>query len=296
MLEALAEPFSHGIGQRALVEVVILGAVCGPLGVWVVLYRQSYAAESIAHGMLPGLVLAALVGLPLGAGAALGLVVAAAAVSLAGRGAGIGADAAVGVAVTTLFGAGALLALAPDAPARLGELLFGDPLGVTTGDLLASGALAVLVLAALAGLQRQLAAAAFDPQSATSFGVRPGRTELLLLLLLALTTLVAVQALGNLLVVALIIAPSAAALRLAPRLPAAIALAAALAIAAGVGGLYLSHHLKLAAGASIALAAVSIFALSLPLGRRPLAPPPRRAPVAAAGERLPPAPAHTLPG
>lgn len=271
MLDALADPFAHGIGQRALVEVAILGAVCGPLGVWVVLYRQSYAAESIAHGMLPGLVAAALIGLPLGVGAAMGLVVAALAVSLAGRAWGIDADAAVGVAVTALFGLGALLALAPEAPARLVELMFGDPLGISASDLVASAALAAGVLATLAALHRPLATVAFDPQSAPSIGASPARVELLLLLLLALTTLVAVQALGNLLVVALIIAPAAAALRLARRLPAALALAVALAIGGGVGGLYLSHYLNLAAGASIAIVAVTIFALSLPLGRRPVA-------------------------
>lgn len=281
MLEAITEPFGHGIGQRALVEVVILGAVCGPLGVWVVLYRHSYAAESIAHGMLPGLVVAALIGLPLGIGAAAGLLVAAAAISLAGRARGVGADAAVAVAVTALFGAGALLALAPDIPARLGELLFGDPLGIGAGDLVASAALAAAVLVALAALHRPLAAAAFDPQSAPSIGASPGRAELLLLLLLALTTLVAVQALGNLLVVALIVAPAAAALRLASRLPAALLLAVALAIAGGVGGLYVSHYLKLAAGASIALVAIAIFALSVPLGTRPLGRARARSPVEA---------------
>ncbi|HSI79065.1 MAG TPA: metal ABC transporter permease [Solirubrobacterales bacterium] len=266
MIDVLAEPFSQGIGQRALVEVLILAAVCGPLGVWVVLYRQSYAAESIAHGMLPGLVVAALAGLPLGLGAAAGLLVAAALVSLAGRQSRVGPDVAVGVTITALFGAGALLALAPDVPARLGELLFGDPLGITSADLAGSAALALAVLASLYALHRSLAAVGFDTQSAPSLGARPGRTELALLVLLAATTLVAVQALGNLLVVALIIAPSAAALRLASRLPAALALAVALAAAGGIGGLYLSHYLKLAAGASIALVAIAIFAVSVPLG------------------------------
>jgi ABC-type Mn2+/Zn2+ transport system permease subunit len=281
MVEAIIDPFAHGIGRRALIEVVVLGAVCGPLGVWVVAYRQSYAAESIAHGMLPGLVLAALAGIPLGIGAAAGLALAAAAISLAGRERGLGADAAVGVVVTALFGAGALLALAPDVPARLGELLFGDPLGITAGDLAATAALAIAVLGALYALHRPLTAVAFDPVSAPSMGARPARVELLLLILLAATTLVAVQALGNLLVVALIVAPAAAALRVATRLPAALALAACLAVASGVGGLYVSYYLKLAAGASIALVAIAIFALSLPLGIRTIGRTRARSPIEA---------------
>jgi ABC-type Mn2+/Zn2+ transport system permease subunit len=266
MIDALAEPFSQGIGQRALVETIVLGAVCGPLGVWVVLYRQSYAAESLAHGMLPGLVVATLAGIPLGLGAAGGLLLTAASVSLAGRERTVGVDAAVAVTVTTLFGAGALLALSPDVPARLGELLFGDPLSISTADLAGSAALAIAVLAGLYALHRGLTTAGFDAHSARSLGASPENAGLALLVLLALTTLVAVQALGNLLVVALIIAPAAAALRLAARLGPALCIATGLGIAAGVGGLYISHYLELAAGASIALVAILLFAISLPFG------------------------------
>ena len=102
---------------------------CGPLGVWILLYRQSYAAESISHGMLPGLVLAALAGAPLVLGAGGGVLLAAAAIALAGRDERLGGDTGVAVAVSALFGLGALLALSPEAPPRLQELLFGDLLG-----------------------------------------------------------------------------------------------------------------------------------------------------------------------
>lgn len=275
MLDLLTEPFQGGIAQRALAELVLLGIVCGPLGVWVVLYRQSYAAESIAHATLPGLVLAALAGVPLLIGAAGGLLAAAAAVALAGRERSIGADTAVAVAITTLFGAGVLLALRPEVPPRLGEILFGDPLSVSAIDLAASAGLVAAVLVALAASSRRLALAAFDPPSAPSLGARPDRAELILLGLLALATLVAIQALGNLLVVALLVAPGAAALRLTARLSRALVLSGLLAPAAGVAGLYASHYLHLAAGASIALAAVAIYALCLPLGGR-LDPDPRR--------------------
>jgi ABC-type Mn2+/Zn2+ transport system permease subunit len=263
MPAALLEPFSDPIGQRALAEVVIIGAACGPLGVWVVLYRQSYAAESIAHGMLPGLVIASLAGIPLGLGAAAGLAVAALAISLARRIEGIAPDTAVAVAVTGLFGAGALLALSPEAPARLGELLFGDPLSVGWGEISASAAVAVAILTALALLYRPLALSAFDRQTAPSLGASPARTELALLIVLATAVFVAVQALGNLLVVALIVAPPAAAARLAERLPTMLALAAGLAISGGVAGLYASYYLDTAAGASIALATIAIYVLSL---------------------------------
>ncbi len=274
MADFLIEPLRHGITQRALLELLILGAVCGPLGVWVVLYRQSYAAESIAHSMLPGLVIASLAAIPLGIGAAAGLAVAAACVAAASRQHAVDSDVAVAVTVTGLFGAGTLLALSPEVPVRLGEILFGDPLGVTTGDLIASALLAALAAAVLARAHRSLSLSAFDPQSAASLGGGNARAATLLLALLALTVLIAVQALGNLLVVAILIAPGAAALRLSRSLPHALALAAGGAAVAGVAGIYLSYWADLAAGASIALCAVAVYLLALPLRRpgRPVAP------------------------
>ncbi|HET6831848.1 MAG TPA: metal ABC transporter permease [Solirubrobacterales bacterium] len=267
MIDLLVEPLRDGITMRALLELVILGAICGPLGVWVVLHRQSYAAESIAHSMLPGLVLATLVGVPLGLGAAAGLMVAVACVGLASRRVAVGPDVGVAVAVTALVGLGTLLALAPEVPVRLGELLFGDPLGVSTGDLLASAALALAVLAALAGCHRTLTLSGFDPETAASLGGGNARAATLLLGLLALTILIAVQALGNLLVVAILIAPGATALRLRDRLGPALRLSAAVAAVAAVAGIYLSYWADIAAGAAVALCAVAIFAIAMLLPR-----------------------------
>ncbi len=262
-MDALLDPLRDGIIRRALLDLLILGAACGPLGVWVVLHRQSYAAESLAHAMLPGLVVAALIAAPLGLGAAAGLALAAAAIALASRQRLVDADAAVAVTVTALLGLGTLLALAPATPLGLGEILFGDPLSVSAADLGASAVLAAAALAALAAGHRTLALGGFDPQSAPSLGASPAAATLLLLALLALTTLIAVQALGNLLVVAIVIAPAAAALQLCGRLLPALLTAAALAIAAGVAGIYVSYWTEIAAGAAIALCAVATFALAL---------------------------------
>ncbi|HET9738147.1 MAG TPA: metal ABC transporter permease, partial [Solirubrobacteraceae bacterium] len=150
MLSWLTDPFASDLMRRALLEVLILAVACGPLGVWVLLHRQSYAAESLAHGMLPGLVLAALTGAPLLLGGTAGVLVAAGAIALAGRDERLGGDTGVAVAVTGLIGLGALLALSPEVPARLGELLFGDLLGVTGGDVVEAALLAAVVVVALA--------------------------------------------------------------------------------------------------------------------------------------------------
>ncbi len=267
MIEILTDPFSQGIGQRGLIELIILGSTCGPFGVWIVLYRQSYAAESLAHSMLPGLVIAALIGAPLGIGAAAGLAVAALCISVASRQRAVSADVAVAVTITTLFGAGTLLALSPAVPLRLGELLFGDPLSVSQADLIASGLLGLALLAALLAGHRSLSVVGFDRGAAINLGYSPARVGMVIFALLALTTLIAVQALGNLLVVAIVIAPAAAALRICSRLTNALLAAAMIAVGSGIAGLYLSFYANVAAGASIALCAVAAFVLSLPLGR-----------------------------
>ncbi len=262
----LLDPFTSGIGGRALAEVLILAVACGPLGVWVLLHRQAYAAESISHGMIPGLVLAALAGAPLALGAAGGVLVAAVVIAVLARDPRISTDAGVAIGVTTLFGLGAILALSPDSPPRLESLLFGDLLGVRDSELVTSAILAVAAVAAAAIGRRTLAAAAFDPVAARALGARPERARLLVLVLLAGITVIAVQALGSLLALALVVAPAAAALRLAGRLVTAQALAAGLAALAGVAGLLVSYHLEVAAGASVALCALALFALTLVTG------------------------------
>ena len=130
MLAWLTDPLTSPVVQRALAEVLILAIACGPLGVWVLLYRDAYAAESLSHGMLPGLVLAALAGAPLVLGATGGVLVAAAGIALVGRDPRLGSEIGVAVVVSALLGLGGILALAPEAPPRLAELLFGDLLGV----------------------------------------------------------------------------------------------------------------------------------------------------------------------
>jgi ABC-type Mn2+/Zn2+ transport system permease subunit len=260
MLDALIDPWRDPINVRALIEVVLLGATGGALGCWVVVYRLAYSAESLAHALLPGLVLAALAGLPLLIGGAAGLLLAAVAVSLAGRTPAIGHDTAVAVVVTGLLGLGALLALSPDTPARLQELLFGNVLGVTGGDLVLAAALAAVVLIALALLHQSLLLVGFDRAGARALGRTPLVVDAALGVLVALAILVAVQGLGNLLVVAVLVAPAAAARRVARRVPAMMAVAVAIAVGAGIAGLYASYHLGTAAGASIAAAMVLAYA------------------------------------
>ena len=261
--ETIGEPWSEPIVHRAGLDIVLLGIAAGALGCWIVLYELSYGTESLSHALLPGLVVASIAGFPLGLGGVLGLAVAVAAIGLAQRIEGIGADAAVAVAITSLVGLGGLLALSQDAPPGLGELLFGDVLAVSDGDLVAAAALAVLVLAALRVLHGRLLLTGFDRASAMALGGRPLVTELGLLALVAATIVVAVQALGNLLVVALLVGPASTARLLVDRIVPMMWLAVLTAVAGGAAGLYLSYYAGTAGGASIAGAIVVLYLAAL---------------------------------
>jgi ABC-type Mn2+/Zn2+ transport system permease subunit len=242
-----------GIELRAMLELVLAGGFCGALGFWVVSERLAYGAESLSHGLLPGLVLAGLADVPVPVGAAGGAVVAAALIALAASDPRAGPDTGTAVAVTGLVGLGTLLALAPEAPQRLEELLFGDPLGVTTGDLVAAAVLLVAGGTALTALHRALAASSFDAAGAAALGLRPALVRFALLAIVAAAIAVAVQGLGALLVLAVLVAP-AVAVRGHVRTPAAAMLTgAAVAAVAGIAGIQLSSLAGTAAGASVAL-------------------------------------------
>jgi ABC-type Mn2+/Zn2+ transport system permease subunit len=259
----LTDPISDPLVRRAAIEVALIGIAAGALGCWLVHYELAYAAESVAHCMLPGLVVAALAGAPLIVGGAAGLALGVAAIGAAARVPGIGRDTAVAIAVTTLFGAGGLLALGAETPPNLQAVLFGDVLAVAEGELAVAGALVLIVVAALALAHPRLLAAGFDPSGARALGVRVGAVEALLLALLAAAVLVAVQGLGNLLAVGALVGPAAVARLIWKRLGPMMAGAAAIAVLSGVAGLYASYHLELAAGASIAGVTVLICLVAL---------------------------------
>jgi ABC-type Mn2+/Zn2+ transport system permease subunit len=256
----LLDPLQSGIGRNAIAEVVLVGALAGALGFWVVGFGLSYGAESLAHALLPGLVLAALIGVPLLAGAFAGIALAAALIVTAARNPRIGPETATAVTVTGMLGLGVLLALAPDTPQRLGGLLFGDPLSADRGDIAAAAVLAVTGGLVLTALHRPLTALAFNPAGAPALGIRPAAVQLALAVLLAAAVCTAVQGLGNLLALAAIVAPPLAVRRHARSPAQAMAGGAAVGALAGVAGIYASYHLDVAAGAAVALALCALAA------------------------------------
>ncbi|MCB0870654.1 MAG: metal ABC transporter permease [Solirubrobacterales bacterium] len=261
-MDWLTDPLAFGATTRALIEIAILGTVGAAVGCWVILYRLSYSAESLAHGLFPGLVGAALLGLPILLGGAAGVLLAAALIALVNRFATDDADTATAVVVTTLFGLGVLLALSPESPPGISELLFGDLLGTTDSEIIASAAFAAPVIVLLWLLHSRLLAVGFDQGSGPALGVSPGLMTGLVLSLVAVTVLIGVQALGNLLVAAILVGPAAAARLLTDRFRPMMMLSVVFALLAGLAGIYISFHAKIAAGAAVAGCLVMIYLLA----------------------------------
>jgi ABC-type Mn2+/Zn2+ transport system permease subunit len=253
VIDVLLEPLSFGTTWRALIQITILGILGAMVSAWVVLYRLSYGAESLAHGMLPGLVLAALVGMPLLLGGLAGIVVAGILVAIAARMPLAETDTAVAVVVTTLFGVGILMALSPASPPGIGEFLFGNLLGTTEAGILISAVVATAVLAILWLLHHRLLAVGFDGDAGGFTRIPARLVEVTLLILVAVTILVSVQALGTLLVAALLVGPAATSRLVTRRLGPLLATSAAVAVLSGIGGIYASFYLKTAAGASVVI-------------------------------------------
>lgn len=252
---AVLDPWRSTIGMRALIVVLLIAPVSGLLGFWISKSQLTYATESLSHAVLPGMVAAALIGVPVLLGAWVAAVAAALLIAVIG----LNITGSVTIVVTTAFAGGVVLAYSSASVPRLQELLFGDILGVTNLDLAVTAALVVVLLALLTVYRHQLVSTAFDRQYASTVGAKPAHFDLGLALLAATAVTVTVQVFGNLLAAAILLAPATTANLFRVGLRATVYLATAVAAASGVVGLYVSYYADLAAGASIALIAVLIF-------------------------------------
>jgi manganese/iron transport system permease protein len=264
--ELLVEPFRLPYMQRALLEVVLLGVLAGAIGVFVVLRQLAFVADALTHTVFPGVVIAFLLDRSILLGALVfGLLTA---VLLAGIGANrrVGDDAALAILLTSFFSVGVVLVSHTRTFASdLTVLLFGRVLTVDRADLVQTLVLAVLVLAVLAALHKELVLRAFDPAGAAAMGYRTVVLDLVLNVLIALVVVAAVKAVGTVLVIALIVVPAAAARLLANRVATMTALACLLGAVGGWLGLAASYEVsvdrgvRLASGATIVVVLVALF-------------------------------------
>jgi len=277
--ELLVEPFRLPYMQRALLEVLLLGALAGVVGVFVVLRRLAFVSDALTHTIFPGVVIAHLLDRSLLLGAlAFGVLTAVLLTGITTTSRRVGADAALAILLTSFFSLGVVLVSRTRTyTADLTVFLFGRVLAVDRADLLQTLALAVVVAAALWALRKELVLRAFDPDGAAAMGYRTAALDLVLNLLIALVVVAAVKAVGTVLVVALIVVPAAAARLLADRVATTAVLACALGALGGWLGLAASyevsvdHGVRLASGATIVVVLVVLFALAAaaaPLRRR----------------------------
>ncbi|WP_253773979.1 zinc ABC transporter permease AztB [Goodfellowiella coeruleoviolacea] len=259
-MEWMVAPFEVSFVQRALWAGVLVSLVCALAGTWVVLRGMAFLGDAMSHGMLPGVALASLLGGNplLGAAASAGLM--AAGVSALGRVRGISRDTTIGLLFVGMLSTGVIIVSHSRSFAvDLTGFLFGDVLAVRVTDLvLLAVALAVAGLVSVLG-HRSFVALVFDERKAHTLGLRPRLANALLLGLLTLAIVVSFHVVGTLLVFGLLIAPPAAAVLWARRIPSVMAGAAVLGSLATTVGLLVSWHWGTAAGATIAATSVALF-------------------------------------
>ncbi len=247
-----------------LLEAMIVGALCGFVGVHVVLRRLPFFTMALSHAVFPGVVFAALAGVSLIVGAGAFGAVAALAIAQFSRRREIDPTSATGVVLAGAFGLGVLMVSAQSGFTKdLAAYLVGSITTVGTPDLVTTLVVGGGIVAALACFHKELVLGAFDPQALRCLGYPSATLEAALLMVIAATIVTSVPAVGTILAVALLVAPAATARLWTDRVGSALALAAALGAASGVAGLLISLAWSIAAGGAIVLVAASLFALSL---------------------------------
>lgn len=260
----LTDPLQFTFMQRALVEVILMGITCGLIGTYVVLRGMAFIGDALAHAIFPGVVIAFLLHASFFLGALLFGGLTAVAIGALARNRRVSEDTAIGVLFAGMFALGiVLISTVEGYTADLASFLFGNVLGVGVEDLVASVVIGVLVLVLLVLFHKELVLVSFDNDMAEAAGLPVWLLNLGLLLLIAVTIVVSLRAVGNILVVAMLVTPAAAARLWTDRLRVMMGLSALFGALAGVLGLLVSYHANLAAGGSIVLAVTLWFGVSL---------------------------------
>jgi manganese/iron transport system permease protein len=265
----LLDPMGFGFMQRGLIASVVVGIVCAVMGTFVVLKGLAFIGDAVSHATFPGLVIAYLLGAPLYVGGAIAAVLTALAIGFVSRRGRLRFDTSVGVLFAGTFAFGVLLfsGIRNYVADLLGYLL-GNVLGIGLADLVQVAILGAIVLAVVLLIRKELLFATFDPLGAAASGLPVAVLEYLLLALLGVTIVVSIQAVGIIMVVAMLVTPSATAQLLVVRFGQLMAIAVVLAAVSAVVGLYASFYLNLASGASIVLIETLFFVAALLFGPR----------------------------
>lgn len=259
----LFDPFSLEFVQRALLGGVLVSALCAVAGTWVIVRGMAFLGEALAHGMLPGVALATVLGVPVLLGAAVSAIAMSLGIGALQRRAKLSYDTSIGLLFVGMLALGVIVisharSFATDATA----ILFGDILAIAPGDLVVLALAAVIGVGAAILAHRPLVALAIDERVARVLGLAPRVAQAVLVGLVTLAVVASYQAVGSLLVVGLLVAPAVAARQWTARIASTMVLAAVIGAAAVVVGLLVSWHAATAAGATIAAAAIAAAGVS----------------------------------
>jgi len=259
----LLDPFTVVFVQRALLAGALVAVICGVVGTWVVLRGMAFLGEAMAHGMLPGIAVATLLGIPPILGAAVSAAGMSFSIGILQRRGRLSADTSIGLLFVASLAIGVIVisasrSFATDATA----ILFGDILAASPGDVLVLTVVAIVTIAVAVLGHRSFVAVTVDQRQAQLLGLRPQIAHVLLVGLITLAVVAAYQAVGSLLVVGMLLGPAVAAGRWARRIPSTMILAALIGTASVAVGLLVSWHAGTAAGATIAFVAIGSAAVS----------------------------------
>ncbi|MFP7834511.1 zinc ABC transporter permease AztB [Marisediminicola sp. LYQ134] len=259
----IIEPFQTDFMLRALLGGALAAVLCALVGTWVVVRGMAFLGEAMAHGMLPGVALATLLGMPVLLGAAVSATAMAIGIGAVQRRGRLSADTSIGLLFVASLAAGVIIisasrSFATDATA----ILFGDVLAITPADLVALTLALGVALVAIVVFHRAFVALTLDPRQARMLGMHPRAAQVVLVGLVTLAVVAAYQSVGSLLVVGMLLGPVVAAGRWTRRIHSTMAIAALIGVACVVIGLTVSWHVGTAAGASIAATAIAAAALS----------------------------------
>ena len=263
-LELLLEPLGYAFFVRAMLATVVVGLVCAVVGSYMVLRGLAFMGDALSHSAFPGVVAAYLLQGPFYLGAAVAAVGTALGIGWLTRTGRLRGDTAIGVLFAGMFALG--IFLFSQIPNYVGDLfgfLFGEVLGISDGDLLAICILGVLVLATVAVLWKELLYSTFDPLGAAAAGLPVVRLDYLFLALFAMTIVVSLQAVGIILVVAMLVTPAATGQLVATSFARLVIVAIAVGTIAPILGLFISYWLDAAAGATVVLVETAVFLIVL---------------------------------
>lgn len=259
ILQFIQEPFQYAFMQKAFIGVLLASINCAAIGSYVVIRRMAFFGEALTHTLLPGIVFAYLRGIHLFWGALAASILTALGIGLISSNKEVRQDTAIGVVLSLMFAIGILMMGIVRSFRDFSGILFGSILGVTSGDIILTGSITLMVIFTLFLLYKELELSSFDYNYAKLIRIKPNLLRYVILLLTALSVVSAVQMIGALLTTALLITPAAAAALIARTFLSLILFSILFAFVAGVLGLYLSFYFQISSGATIVVICAIIF-------------------------------------